>query len=85
MLNPTFLIVSQADVYAPDFIGVKDILISGAKIIAISDKIDFSSIKNLDVHVIDAKGKKIIPGLIDAHVHIAGAGGGTEEDQPRPP
>ena len=29
----------------------------------------------LDVRVIDVNGLAMIPGLIDAHVHIAGAGG----------
>ncbi|MHC1704158.1 MAG: beta-aspartyl-peptidase [Tenuifilaceae bacterium] len=75
MTTPTFLLITQAEVYSPDFIGVKDILISGSRIIAISDKIDLGTLKNLDVYTINAKGKKIIPGLIDAHVHIAGAGG----------
>jgi len=75
MTTPTFLLITQAEVYSPDFIGVKDILISGSRIIAISDKIDIGTLKNLDVYTINAKGKKIIPGLIDAHVHIAGAGG----------
>lgn len=75
MLKPTFLLISQAEVYTPDLIGVKDILISGEKIIAISDKINLQDFKDLDVETIDAKGKKVIPGLIDAHVHIAGAGG----------
>jgi beta-aspartyl-dipeptidase (metallo-type) len=75
MLNQKLVIISQAEVYSPDYIGVKDILISGEKIIAIGDKLDLNSLKGLDILVVDAKGKKIIPGLIDAHVHIAGAGG----------
>jgi len=72
--NP-LTIISQAEVFGPEFIGVKDILVSGEKIIAIADKFDVESFKGLDVKVINAKGKKVIPGLIDAHVHIAGAGG----------
>lgn len=75
METSNFTIISQADVYTPDFIGVKDILISGEKIIAIADKIDLGSVKGISVKTVDARGKKVIPGLIDAHVHIAGAGG----------
>ncbi len=40
---------------------------------AIENEITIPS--GLKVEVIDAKGLKMIPGLIDAHVHIAGAGG----------
>lgn len=69
------ILISQAEIYNPDNIGVKDILISGETIIAIAPKIDVSTLKPLEVIVIDAKGKRAIPGLIDAHVHIAGAGG----------
>ena len=72
--NP-LTIIAQAEVFNPDCIGVKDILISGEKIIAIADKFDVEIFKTLDVKVINAKGKIVIPGLIDAHVHIAGAGG----------
>ncbi len=72
--NP-LTIIAQAEVFSPEFIGVKDILVSGEKIIAIADKFDAESFSGLDVKVVNAKGKKVIPGLIDAHVHIAGAGG----------
>lgn len=50
-------------------------MISGEKILAISDTIDLSALASFDIKVIDARGGMIIPGLIDAHVHIAGAGG----------
>ena len=69
------ILIKSADVYQPQFLGKKDILIAGEKIVAIEDQIDISSLKNLDIVVIDGHGKKVIPGLIDAHAHIAGAGG----------
>jgi beta-aspartyl-dipeptidase (metallo-type) len=69
------LLLTNAEVYQPRYIGKKDILIAGEKIISIKDKISIDQLKGFDIEVIDAKGKKLIPGLIDAHVHIAGAGG----------
>jgi beta-aspartyl-dipeptidase (metallo-type) len=69
------ILIKNAEVYQPDFIGKKDILIAGEKIIAIESKIDIASLKHLDIIVIDGTGKKVIPGLIDGHAHIAGAGG----------
>ncbi len=69
------LLITNAEVYSPTYIGKKDILISNESIIAIKDKITSSYLKEFEVKVYDAKGKILIPGLIDAHVHIAGAGG----------
>lgn len=69
------ILIKNIIVYQPDFMGVNDVLIGGEKIIAIKSSIDISSLKNLECIVIDGTGKKLIPGLIDAHAHIAGAGG----------
>lgn len=69
------ILIKSAEVYSPQFLGIKDVLIGGEKILAIEDQIDIFSLKNINIEVIQANGKKLIPGLIDAHVHIAGAGG----------
>ena len=65
-------LIKGGRVYSPASLGIKDILIGGGKILAVSDHIDI----NLDtVEIVNAEGMVVIPGLIDAHVHIAGAGG----------
>lgn len=69
------ILIKNISVYQPDYFGVKDVLVAGEKVIAIEESIDISSLKNLSITVIDGSGKKLIPGLIDAHAHIAGAGG----------
>ncbi len=69
------LLIKNAKLYSPEFHGKKDILIAGGSIIAIEQTIDEKSFDFLDVEIIDAKGKMAVPGFIDAHVHIAGAGG----------
>lgn len=68
-----FTLFKNADVYTPDYIGRKDILVGGGKILAIADQLE--SPAGIECEVISAEGLKVIPGLIDAHVHIAGAGG----------
>ena len=68
------ILVKGGEVFAPEPLGVKDILILNGKIGSISDP-DEISIKGLDVEIIDAADKKIIPGFIDSHVHILGGGG----------
>ncbi len=67
------ILFKNCEVYSPDRIGKRDVLIGGQKILAIEKKIDPP--KGLEVEIIKAQGLKMIPGLIDAHVHIAGAGG----------
>lgn len=69
------ILIQNVEVYSPDYIGKKDILIGGEKILSIRDKIDLSSLQDLQIKVIEGNSKKTIPGLIDGHVHIAGAGG----------
>lgn len=67
------ILIQNAEVYAPDSLGRKDVLLAASKIIAIEDRIDPPV--GIEVKVIDASGLKLVPGFIDAHVHIAGAGG----------
>ncbi|WP_288478857.1 beta-aspartyl-peptidase [uncultured Clostridium sp.] len=67
-------IIKNAEIYSPEFLGKKDIVIVGDKIEGIYENIkvpeDF-----LSVEVIDAEGKILVPGFIDAHVHLIGGGG----------
>jgi beta-aspartyl-dipeptidase (metallo-type) len=67
------LLIKNANVYSPENLGIKDILISGNKIIEISDQIEITG--NIEIEIIDVDGMILAPGFIDAHVHIAGAGG----------
>lgn len=67
------ILIKNAEVYAPSYLGKKDILIGGERILKISDSIDIPG--HLLDEIIDANGMMLIPGLIDGHVHIAGAGG----------
>lgn len=69
-----FVLIKNGDVFTPEHIGKKDILLAGSKIAAISDNIDWP-VSFIDVQVIDATGKYVTPGFIDSHVHITGGGG----------
>ncbi len=66
------LLIKNAQVYAPEYLGKKDVLVCGEKIEYIADKIE---IPQIPCEVIDAEGKRSIPGLIDQHVHVTGGGG----------
>lgn len=67
------LLVKKAHVYAPEDLGVMDVLLGGGKILKIAE--DLPVQEEYGVTVIDGTGKVLMPGLIDAHVHILGGGG----------
>lgn len=67
-----FTLIKNADLYAPEHVGMRDILLCGDKVVKIAENI---SSPFEDTEIIDAKGKKCIPGLIDQHVHVTGGGG----------
>ena len=67
-------LIKNATLYAPDFMGKKDILIANDKIEKIDDSIDFCECINTIIEI-DATGKLVFPGFVDSHVHILGGGG----------
>jgi len=68
-------IIRNINVYKPEPIGVKDVLLMGDRIAAIEDKIDINLNGVVEVKEIDGTGKILVPGFIDCHVHILGGGG----------
>ncbi|MEI6456146.1 MAG: beta-aspartyl-peptidase [bacterium] len=63
----------NAKIYGPDPQGKKDVLTGGNIILAVRDHIDLP--QGINVNVIDCKGLRLVPGLIDSHVHVTGGGG----------
>ena len=66
-----FKIFRNAYVYAPDDLGIQDVLVCNDKIIEVKKDIEFS----YEHEEIDASNKYLVPGFIDQHVHIIGGGG----------
>lgn len=65
-------IIKNVEVFSPQPLGRKDILIANDKIAAVEDSI---TLNGSHVQLIDGSGKIAIPGIIDSHVHIIGGGG----------
>ena len=73
----SILLIKNGDVYAPEHQGKKDILVINERIIYIDQNILTSTLNGIDknIKIIDASKCIVIPGHIDQHVHINGAGG----------
>jgi beta-aspartyl-dipeptidase (metallo-type) len=67
-------LIKNGEVYDPEYIGKKDILIINDKIVKIDEDINLEGL-DIEQTIIDASGKTVIPGIIDQHVHIIGGGG----------
>ena len=67
------ILIKNADVYAPEHLGTRDIFLAGGKIVAMAEKLDVTL---PDLEVIDAAGYIVAPGLVDQHIHITGGGEG---------
>eukprot|EP00126_Sphaerothecum_destruens_P001117 Sdes_comp13212_c0_seq1m3098 len=86
-----FTLLTGGDVYTPDYVGKKDILLGGSKILALlppstsfpkflpQGQPCFASLFPQEaaglIHTIDVTGMLVTPGLLDPHSHIIGGGG----------
>jgi beta-aspartyl-dipeptidase (metallo-type) len=66
-------LLRNADLYDPRPKGRASLLIGGERILWIGDELELPA--SLDVTVRDLEGRRVIPGLIDCHVHLTGGGG----------
>lgn len=65
-------LIRNAEVYAPEPLGKNDLLIAAEKIVAMAPSLEVSE---KIAETIDLDGRRLIPGLIDGHVHVTGGGG----------
>ena len=66
-------LIKNAGIYAPEYMGEKDVLLAGGKICKIGENLNAPD--SWDVEIIDGSGMLLLPGFIDSHVHVLGGGG----------
>lgn len=67
-----FTLLTNARVFSPDDLGVRSVLLYADRIIAVDSDITFSHPQLIKI---DCRGKWIMPGIIDQHIHLTGGGG----------
>ncbi|MCG6118826.1 MAG: beta-aspartyl-peptidase [Aquimonas sp.] len=73
--NPAPLtLIQNADVFAPEPRGLCQLLVGGGRVLWMAAA-DDAPPRGLPLQVVDLQGRRLIPGLIDSHVHITGGGG----------
>ena len=68
------IVLRNAKVLAPEPLGRKDVVIAGARIVALAEP--GVAITGIDLEEHDLDGLALTPGFIDNHVHVLGGGGG---------
>ena len=72
------LLIRHADVYAPRPLGLRDLLVGGGRVLWMGEPgalPELPSALQAEAEVLDLGGLRLIPGLIDCHVHVTGGGG----------
>jgi len=67
-------LIRGGEVFAPEPLGRRDVLLAGGVIEAVAEP-GRLGVDGCGGEVVDASGRRVLPGLIDPHVHILGGGG----------
>ena len=69
-----FTLIRNAEVYAPEHVGRRDVAIAAGQIAGIGEALEPWP-GWVDAETVDAGGHLLVPGLVDLHVHLLGGGG----------
>lgn len=75
MSGERLLLLRNADVYAPEPLGLCDLLIGGGKLLWCGRELAAHWVHTVAGDVIDLEGRRLLPGLVDGHAHLTGGGG----------
>ncbi|MBC7386909.1 MAG: beta-aspartyl-peptidase [Cryobacterium sp.] len=79
LLSP--ILIEGAEIFSPAPLGVQSVLLVNGKVMAIREKIERDFVlliaEGMEVEpcFIDARGHRLIPGVVDAHEHLTGGSG----------
>ncbi len=67
-------VIRNVEVYSPEYLGVKTVVIAGDKIEGIYNELKLPD-NFIPIEIIEGDGLLLFPGFIDNHVHLVGGGG----------
>jgi len=67
-----FTLIRGAEIWAPEYLGIKDVFIASGMVVDIQDSIQPGNLPHIEI---DARGKWMVPGFVDSLTHITGGGG----------
>ncbi|MGB0133451.1 MAG: beta-aspartyl-peptidase [Dokdonella sp.] len=68
------LLLRNAKVFAPESVGLQNLLIGGGRILAMSAS-TLEPPSGMAIDSINLDGARLLPGFVDGHVHVTGGGG----------
>ena len=68
------VLLRDAEVFAPEPLGRRQLLAGGGRVLWIGG-MDDAVPSGLPMDIVDLGGRRLVPGLIDGHVHVTGGGG----------
>ncbi|MBK8724718.1 MAG: beta-aspartyl-peptidase [Holophagaceae bacterium] len=72
-LEAPLILIRDAAVFAPEPMGLSDLLVGGGKVLWIGT--DAASLGSFRAQEVNLEGRRLVPGLIDCHAHVTGGGG----------
>ena len=79
-VTPLATVIAGGEVVTPTAIGRADVVVSGGRVASVGAAFDERAVRDVAGERVDASGFVVIPGLVDAHVHFLGGGGGDGYD-----
>ncbi|MEM1042030.1 MAG: beta-aspartyl-peptidase [Bacteroidota bacterium] len=76
-------VLLNAEVFAPRALGRRHLVVGGSAILYVGT--DEPQLRGPEVQVTDLAGRRVIPGLIDGHMHLTGGGGEAGPQTKVPP
>lgn len=74
MSNAPLCLIQNAQLFAPEPLGLRHLLVGGGTLLWIGE--DAPPLPEaLGVETVDVEGRRLIPGLVDGHAHLTGGGG----------
>ena len=83
-MSPTLSLLRNAELYDPAPLGRRHLLVAGETVVWVGRELPALD-RSLEVAEVDLGGRRVIPGLIDGHVHLTGGGGEAGPETRVPP